>query len=69
MPSSEVMHKFKHGELHSGGPDGPKVTNRKQAIAIKMSEERNEAAHGGHYHEGGKHKHKHKRSTTRLGRM
>lgn len=55
MPSSEVMHKFKAGELHSGSKRGPKVTNRKQAIAIKMSEERNESKHGGVYrHKGGK---------------
>lgn len=34
------MHKFKHGELHSGSKSGPKVKNRKQAIAIMMSEKR-----------------------------
>ena len=68
MPSSEVFDKFKAGTLHSGGPGGPKVTSRAQAIAIKMSEERNEDEHGGHYQEGGK-KHKHHRSTTRLGKM
>lgn len=38
MPFDEVMHKFKHGELHSGSKKGPKVKNRKQAIAIMMSE-------------------------------
>lgn len=32
------MHKFKHGELHSGSKHGPVVKNRKQAIAIAMSE-------------------------------
>jgi hypothetical protein len=32
------MHKFKKGELHSGSKKGPVVTNRKQAIAIGMSE-------------------------------
>lgn len=32
------MHKFKKGALHSGSKKGPKVTNRKQAIAIAMSE-------------------------------
>jgi hypothetical protein len=42
MPSSEVMHKYKHGKLHSGSKTGPKVKSRKQAIAIKMSEERKE---------------------------
>ena len=34
----KVMHEFKHGELHSGSKKGPKVKNRKQAIAIAMSE-------------------------------
>lgn len=32
------MHKFKHGSLHSGSKTGPKVTDRKQAIAIALSE-------------------------------
>lgn len=32
------MHKFKHGDLHSGSKNGPVVTNRKQAIAISLSE-------------------------------
>ena len=34
----DVMHKFKHGKLHSGSKTGPKVENRKQAIAIAISE-------------------------------
>lgn len=34
----KVMHEFKHGTLHSGSKRGPKVTNRKQAVAIAMSE-------------------------------
>ncbi len=34
----QEMHAFKHGELHSGSKTGPKVTNRKQAIAIGLSE-------------------------------
>lgn len=38
MPWQEVMHKFKAGELHSGSKKGPKVKDRKQAIAIMMSE-------------------------------
>jgi hypothetical protein len=33
----KVMHEFKTGTLHSG-KGGPVVTNRKQAIAISMSE-------------------------------
>jgi Family of unknown function (DUF6496) len=64
MPSSEVMHKWKHGELHSGGPNGPKVTSHKQAVAIMLSEQRKEAAHGGHYPE--RHRHKHHRAKTKL---
>lgn len=38
MPWDEVMHKFKAGKLHSGSKSGPAVKNRKQAIAIMMSE-------------------------------
>jgi ribosomal protein L21E len=34
---AEVMHEFKVGELHSG-KSGVIVTNRKQAIAIALSE-------------------------------
>lgn len=36
----KVMHEFKHGELHSGSKHGPKVKNRKQAIAIALGEAR-----------------------------
>ena len=36
----KVMHEFKTGSLHSGSKKGPKVKNRKQAIAIAMSEAR-----------------------------
>ena len=32
-----VMHEFKHGELRSG-TNGQKVKNRKQAVAIALSE-------------------------------
>ena len=39
----EVMDKFKHGELKSGG-SGKKVTDRKQAIAIGLSEAREKGA-------------------------
>lgn len=45
MPWDEVMHKFKHGSLHSGSKSGKKVTSRPQAIAIMLSERR--AAEGG----------------------
>ena len=40
MPWNEVMHKWKAGTLHSGSKSGPKVSNRKQAIAIMLSEKR-----------------------------
>jgi len=36
----KVMHEFKHGELKSG--NGSKVKSRKQAIAIGLSEARQE---------------------------
>jgi hypothetical protein len=49
MPSSEVFGKLKRGQLHSGSKSGPIVTNRKQGIAIYLSEKRNEAEHGGVY--------------------
>lgn len=35
---AKVMHEYKHGQLHSGSKTGPKVTSRKQAVAIAMSE-------------------------------
>lgn len=38
MPYDQVMHKFKHGALHSGSKSGPEVTNPHQAIAIMLSE-------------------------------
>lgn len=51
MPSSAVMHKFKAKKLHSGSKSGPVVKNRKQAIAIKLSEERAEKGNKGKYPE------------------
>lgn len=36
----KVLHEFKEHELRSGSKHGPKVTNRRQAIAIAMSESR-----------------------------
>ncbi len=53
MPSNEVFDKFKAGQLHSGSKTGKLVTNRKQAIAIEISEKKNEAEHGGNYVSGG----------------
>jgi hypothetical protein len=37
---SKVMREFSEGKLHSGSKKGPTVTNRKQAIAIGLSEAR-----------------------------
>jgi len=34
----KVMGEFKAGDLHSGSKKGPEVTNKKQAMAIAMSE-------------------------------
>ena len=42
MPASKVLHEFKAGRLHSGSKHGPVVTNRKQAVAIMLSEKRDE---------------------------
>ena len=50
MPSSAVMGKWKAGKLKSGS--GRKVKSQKQAVAIMLSEKRNENAHGGVYQEG-----------------
>lgn len=36
----KVMGEFKRHTLHSGSKKGPKVTERKQAVAIAMSEAR-----------------------------
>ena len=34
----KVMHECKEGKLHSGSKKGPKVTSRKQAVAIAINE-------------------------------
>lgn len=36
----KVMKEFKQGKLHSGSKQGPEVKNRKQAVAIALSEAR-----------------------------
>lgn len=36
----KVMSEYKRGTLHSGSKHGPKVSSRKQAIAIALSEQR-----------------------------
>lgn len=49
-PKAEIqqeMHKFKHGQLHSGSARGKVVTNRKQAIAIALSQARRIKRKGG----------------------
>ena len=40
---ARVMREFKKGKLHSGSKKGPKVTSRKQAVAIALSEGRKAA--------------------------
>jgi len=45
MPGiKETLHEYKAGQLHSGSKKGPLVTNRKQAIAIGLSQQRKENA-------------------------
>lgn len=34
----KVLHEFKHGQLHSGSKEGPKVKSRSQAIAIALKQ-------------------------------
>lgn len=36
----KVMKEYKEGTLHSGSKKGPVVTDKKQAIAIALSEQR-----------------------------
>ena len=45
MPKSihGVLSEFKRGALHSGSSSGKVVTNPKQAIAIALSEQRQQA--------------------------
>ena len=41
MPGMKgTMDEYKAGTLHSGSKTGPKVTSRKQAIAIGLSQDR-----------------------------
>jgi hypothetical protein len=54
MPSKEVMSKFKAGKLHSGSKAGPKVADKKQAIAIMLSEKRSESRNRGKYTDASK---------------
>ncbi len=41
---SKVMKEYKEGDLHSGSKKGPMVSNRKQAVAIALSEARKAGA-------------------------
>lgn len=43
----KVMGEFKRGELHSGSDKGPVVKNKKQGIAIALSEARKAIAKKG----------------------
>jgi hypothetical protein len=54
MPSDEVFDKWKKGKLHSGSKEGPRVKSHDQAVAIYLSEKRNERTHGGKHREGRK---------------
>ena len=40
----KTMHEFKEGSLRSGSLSGPKVRNRKQAIAIALNQARREGS-------------------------
>lgn len=40
----KTLHEFKEGSLHSGSKRGPQVTNRKQAVAIALSQARKAGA-------------------------
>jgi hypothetical protein len=42
----KVMGEFKRGTLHTGSKKGPKVTSRKQAVAIALSEQRRAMSRG-----------------------
>ena len=44
--TQKVMGEFKRGTLHSGSKKGPKVTSRKQATAIALSEQRRAKSRG-----------------------
>jgi hypothetical protein len=47
MPAKNVMPNWKAGKLHSGSKTGPIVKSQKQAVAIKLSEERQGLKKGG----------------------
>lgn len=42
MPASQVMKKYRKGQLHSGSKKGPVVRSKAQAQAIQISEARSE---------------------------
>jgi hypothetical protein len=52
MPYDEVMDKFKNGKLHSGSPDGPKVKDKSQAVAIMLNEKKKAMAEKKEYQPG-----------------
>jgi hypothetical protein len=43
----KVLDEFAAGTLHSGSSSGPRVTSRKQAIAIALAEQRRKSKRGG----------------------
>ena len=46
IPFDKIMHQYKQGTLHSRSSDGPKVTGRKQAVAIALSYKKRQPKHG-----------------------
>lgn len=42
----KTMHEYKHGALHSGSKQGPRVSNKKQALAIALSQARKASNRG-----------------------
>lgn len=49
MPWDKVPAKWKAGKLHSGSKHGPVVKNKKQMVAIMLSEKRDAAGGKGEY--------------------
>jgi len=41
---NKVLSEYKHGDLHSGSKKGPVVKDKKQAVAIALSEARKAGA-------------------------
>lgn len=48
------MEKYKEGKLHSGNKEGPKVKDKKQAVAIMLSEKKKASEGKSEYKSKGK---------------